>query len=223
MTITDPLAGTPLALAPTPDGMVGLGIAEMAYIASRGTSDAATLSRDFLGLNPPDDQVAFLGASALTARGFLTGRGTDELEVRSSAALLQIALGTATRWTRIGVLAREADPAVVYLVQTPELAALIEPAALASWWLSFTDDPTVTPRLITELLLGRLEANPEVACIVDSRDLTAIRHNLLVTRAADGELTVSVDVEPGGEGGTPTDIPAGGLLELVTALMTDAS
>ena len=223
MPTDDSSDANPLLPAPIPEGTVGFGIAEMTYLASRGTGDAARLSREFLGLKEADERISFLAASALTARGFLTGRGDGELEVRASAALLQLALGTATRWTRVGVLSRTGDPAVVYVLQGPALVAMVEPAALATWWATIGTDPDQGPTLVAALLQRRLESRPGDACIVDSRGLTTGRHNLLVTREADGSLSAAKDVEAGGAGGVPTALPAGGLAELVAAVMAAGS
>lgn len=223
--VADPLEGTDLRLADLPEGMTGFGVAELGFLLSLHEGDeAATTSRRTLGLDErlvTDELLLLSGASSLTARGMLS---IDEhgVQARSSAALLEVALGRASRWTRVALLTEHDDLAnVVFLLQAPEVTAVVEGSATATWWVRFGEPEQDPAPLLDALARTRLESG-DAAVIVDVRDAAGGTRNLLLGRDGLGAVTATADVGPGGRGGRPLDLAADGALEALLREMVPA-
>lgn len=208
--VADPLEGTDLRLAELPDGMTGFGVAELGFLLSlHEGEEAATTSRRTLGLDErlvTDELLLLSGASSLTARGMLT---VDErsVQARSSAALLEVALGRAVRWTRVALLGeRDTLVDIVFLLQSPEVTAVVEGSATATWWVRFGEPEQDPAPLLAALADARLQGG-DAAVIVDVREAAGETHNLLLGRDGLGEVRATADVGPGGQGGTSLEVP----------------
>ncbi|HYQ32540.1 MAG TPA: hypothetical protein VEQ83_04955, partial [Lapillicoccus sp.] len=103
--MADLMKGTPLEGFELPDDVFGLGAAELAYLMSRHETPAGQRSRRLLMLDPrsADDAALLAGASSLASRGWLTLGDDGAATTRSNAALVEYAVGAATRWTRVGL------------------------------------------------------------------------------------------------------------------------
>lgn len=209
--ITDPLAGTDLAAAPVPEGLVGLGLGEVFFLLSLHDTPTTALSRAFLLLDPKygREDIVLCGASSLFARGMLTMDG-ERLVSRSSAALFEVVTGQTVRWTRVGLIGPDTEPRAAFFLQTPILSGVIQPDAMATWWTRFGDADDDTGAILLALVRSRLELDPGAAAIVDTMDADQVHHNLLVL-TEDGELIARAETTFGGSGGTQVELPADGL------------
>ena len=136
--MADLMKGTPLEGFELPDDVFGLGAAELAYLMSRHETPAGERSRRLLMLDPrsAEDAALLAGASSLASRGWLTLEDDGVAETRSNAALVEYAVGAATRWTRVGLVGEnvsQLDFAV--LVESDTVVALMQPRQLASWFI----------------------------------------------------------------------------------------
>lgn len=221
----DPLGGSTLELAPLPEGMTGFGVAELGYLLSLHPGEVTERTRQFVGLDArmtSDETILLCGASALTARGLLSAED-GQVQSRSAAALLEVAVGRTLRWTRIGILtAASGMTDVVFLLQTPELCGLVEPAATVTWWAAFGDADDDPGDLLAPLVRSRL-VQPGDAVVVDVVEADGSRRNLLVGVEASGQLSCTTDVGPGGEGGTRTVVGPGQLPETLRAVVPAVS
>lgn len=207
----DPLAGTDLATAPLPDGLVGLGLAEVFFLMSLHDTPTTALSREFLLLDPKfgRDDIVLCGASSLVARGMLTMDG-ERLVARSSAALFEVITGQTVRWTRVGLIGPDTEPRAAFFLQTPVVSGVVQPDAMATWWTRFGDADDDTGAILEALVRSRLELDPGAGAIIDTMGADQVHHNVLV-RTEGGELMARAETEFGGVGGTRIEMPADGL------------
>lgn len=220
--MADLMKGTPLEGFELPDDVFGLGAAELAYLMSRHETPAGERSRRLLMLDPrsADDAALLAGASSLASRGWLTLEDDGTAETRSNAALVEYAVGAATRWTRVGLVGEnvsQLDFAV--LVESDTVVALMQPRQLASWFIRLGERTGDVGALVTGLVRERFDANPQSGVFLEVQTLEG-SSNLAIRRSGSGFEALTDVAGPGtGSGGT---VDAAGLQDAVSALYTEA-
>src|SRR6476620_247514 len=215
--MADPMKGTPLEGFTLPADVFGLGAAELAYLMSRHETPAGERSRRLLMLDPrsADDAALLAGASSLASRGWLTLDDDGTAETRSNAALVEYAVGAATRWTRVGLVGEnvsQLDFAV--LVESDTVVALMQPRQLASWFIRLGERTGDVGALVTGLVRERFDANPQSGVFLE------VSSNLAIRRSGSGfEALIDVAGPGTGSGGT---VDAKGLQDAVSALYPEA-
>lgn len=220
--MADLMKGTPLEGFELPDDVFGLGAAELAYLMSRHETPAGERSRRLLMLDPrsADDAALLAGASSLASRGWLTLEDDGTAETRSNAALVEYAVGAATRWTRVGLVGEnvsQLDFAV--LVESDTVVALMQPRQLASWFIRLGERTGDVGALVTGLVRERFDADPQSGVFLEVQTLEG-SSNLAIRRSGSGFEALTDVAGPGtGSGGT---VDAAGLQDAVSALYTEA-
>ena len=220
--MADLMKGTPLEGFELPDDVFGLGAAELAYLMSRHETPAGERSRRLLMLDPrsADDAALLAGASSLASRGWLTLDDDGTAETRSNAALVEYAVGAATRWTRVGLVGEnvsQLDFAV--LVESDIVVALMQPRQLASWFIRLGERTGDVGALVTGLVRERFDANPQSGVFLEVQTLEG-SSNLAIRRSGSGFEALTDVAGPGtGSGGT---VDAAGLQDAVSALYPEA-
>jgi hypothetical protein len=220
--MADLMKGTPLEGFELPDDVFGLGAAELAYLMSRHETPAGERSRRLLMLDPrsADDAALLAGASSLASRGWLTLDDDGTAETRSNAALVEYAVGAATRWTRVGLVGEnvsQLDFAV--LVESDTVVALMQPRQLASWFIRLGERTGDVGALVTGLVRERFDANPQSGVFLEVQTLEG-SSNLAIRRSGSGFEALTDVAGPGtGSGGT---VDAAGLQDAVSALYPEA-
>ncbi|GAA2496167.1 hypothetical protein [Terrabacter carboxydivorans] len=220
--MADPMKGTPLEGFELPDDVFGLGAAELAYLMARHETPAGERSRRLLMLDPrsADDAALLAGASSLASRGWLTVTDDGEAQTRSNAALVEYAVGAATRWTRVGLVGENASQMdFAVLVESDTVIALMQPRQLASWFIRLGERNGATGALVTGLVQERFAANPESGVFLEVQTLEG-SSNLAVRRAGSGFEALADVAGPGtGTGGI---VDADGLQGAVSDLYAEA-
>ena len=220
--MADLMKGTPLEGFELPDDVFGLGAAELAYLMSRHETPAGERSRRLLMLDPrsAEDAALLAGASSLASRGWLTLEDDGTAETRSNAALVEYAVGAATRWTRVGLVGEnvsQLDFAV--LVESDTVVALMQPRQLASWFIRLGERTGDVGALVTGLVRERFDANPQSGVFLEVQTLEGAS-NLAIRRSGSGFEALTDVAGPGtGSGGT---VDAAGLQDAVSALYPEA-
>lgn len=220
--MADLMKGTPLEGFELPDDVFGLGAAELAYLMSRHETPAGERSRRLLMLDPrsADDAALLAGASSLASRGWLTLEDDGTAETRSNAALVEYAVGAATRWTRVGLVGEnvsQLDFAV--LVESDTVVALMQPRQLASWFIRLGERTGDVGALVTGLVRERFDADPQSGVFLEVQTLEG-SSNLAIRRSGSGFEALTDVAGPGtGSGGT---VDAAGLQDAVSALYSEA-
>ncbi|MBC9822036.1 hypothetical protein [Terrabacter sp. MAHUQ-38] len=220
--MADPMKGTPLEAFELPDEVFGLGAAELAYLLSRHETPAGERSRRLLMLDPraAEDAALLAGASSLASRGWFTVKDDGSGETRSNAALVEYAVGAATRWTRIGLVGENVSQLdFAILVESDTVIALMQPRQLASWFIRLGERDGDTGALVTGLVRERFAANPEAGVFLEVQTLDG-SSNLAIRRSGSGFEALADVAGPGtGTGGV---VDGGGLQGAVSALYAEA-
>jgi hypothetical protein len=221
--MADLMKGTPLEGFELPDDVFGLGAAELAYLMSRHETPAGERSRRLLMLDPrsAEDAALLAGASSLASRGWLTLTDDGAAETRSNAALVEYAVGAATRWTRVGLVGEnvsQLDFAV--LVESDTVVALMQPRQLASWFIRLGERSGDVGALVTGLVRERFDANPQSGVFLEVQTLEGTS-NLAIRRSGSGFEALTDVAGPGtGSGGV---VGAAGLQDAVSALYSEVA
>lgn len=220
--MADPMKGTPLEGFELPEDVFGLGAAELAYLMARHETPAGERSRRLLMLDPrsADDAALLAGASSLASRGWLTVTDDGAAETRSNAALVEYAVGAATRWTRVGLVGEDVSQMdFAVLVESDPVVALMQPRQLASWFIRLGERSGDTGALVTGLVRERFAANPDSGVFLEVQTLEGST-NLAVRRSGAG-FEALTDVSGAGTG-TGGVVDAEGLQDAVSALYREA-
>lgn len=220
--MADPMKGTPLEGFELPDDVFGLGGAELAYLMARHETPAGERSRRLLMLDPrsAEDAALLAGASSLASRGWLTVTDDGAAETRSNAALVEYAVGAATRWTRVGLVGEDVSQMdFAVLVESDPVVALMQPRQLASWFIRLGERSGDTGALVTGLVRERFAANPDSGVFLEVQTLEGST-NLAVRRSGAG-FEALTDVSGAGTG-TGGVVDAEGLQDAVSALYREA-
>jgi hypothetical protein len=215
----DLLDGTDLAAVQPPDGMVGFGHAEVACLLTRHPGPPADRSAATLGvdLEAVSDDVHRAGLSSLLARG-LVQQEDGRFLPRSAAALLDYAMGAATRWTSIDIRHQQ-GPDLAVVLHAPEVLALLQPRALGAWFAAFTG-AVDQPALAVLALMGAVrEEHPEARFGIRS-GTTELPHHAVdaCLDARTGRYEV-VDRTTGREGSDRKLMDEPALLAVLSALL----
>lgn len=220
--MADPMKGTPLEGFELPEEVFGLGAAELAYLMARHETPAGERSRRLLMLDPraADDAALLAGASSLASRGWLSVQSDGTPESRSNAALVEYAVGAATRWTRIGLVGENVSQLdFAILVESDTVVALMQPRQLASWFIRLGERTGDTGALVTALVRERFAANPQAGVFLEVQTLEG-SSNLAIRLSGDGFEALADVAGPGtGTGGV---VDADGLHGAVSALYAEA-
>lgn len=218
--ITDPLAGTDLAAIDPPEGLSGFGLGELFFILSLHPGPVTATTRQWLFLEDKfaTPEVTICGASSLLARGLLTTTPAEDVQLRSGAALLEVATGQTVQWTRVGFIGVDTEPRAAFFLQTPIVSAVLQLDAMATWWCRFGDADDDPGAIIDALVASRFAMDQQGSVIVDTMDATNVRRNILVSRVGDG-FEALADVERGGAAGQRLEVPPDGLPALFRGLV----
>ena len=220
--MADPMKGTPLEGFELPDDVFGLGAAELAYLMSRHETPGRR------ALASPAHARPAVRRGRRPARRRLQPRlsrlahphGRRRAETRSNAALVEYAVGAATRWTRIGLVGEnvsQLDFAV--LVESDTVIALMQPRQLASWFIRLGERGGDAGALVTGLVRERFDANPQSGVFLEVQTLEG-SSNLAIRRSG-SDFEALADVAGPGTG-TGSVVDAAGLQDAVSALYTEA-
>jgi len=219
--MADPMKGTPLEGFELPEDVFGLGAAELAYLMARHETPAGERSRRLLMLDPraADDAALLAGASSLASRGWLTVSDDGTPQSRSNAALVEYAVGAATRWTRIGLVGENVSQAdFAILVESDTVIALMQPRQLASWFIRLGERDGNTGALVTGLVRERFAANAESGVFLEVQTLDGSANLAIRRSGTDFEALTDVAGPGTGTGGV---VDAEGLQGAVSALYTE--
>lgn len=158
--------GTELAAVRMPDGVIGFGLAEVAYLLARHEdSDEARWARELIGLDdlPVGDDFLRSGASSLVARGLLTQR-SDERGARTvslaDAAVMEYVLGASSRWIQIRMVNDEGpDEALIGIA--PAAIGVLQPRMIGAWLAGFSGAVDEAPRLVLDVVGEIRQLHPE--------------------------------------------------------------
>ena len=220
--MADPMKGTPLEGFELPDDVFGLGAAELAYLMSRHETPAgsARVACSCSTRGPPRTPRCSPGPPASRPAAGSPSRTTARPQTRSNAALVEYAVGAATRWTRIGLVGEnvsQLDFAV--LVESDTVVALMQPRQLASWFIRLGERSGNTGALVTGLVRERFAANPQSGVFLEVQTLEG-SSNLAIRRSGSG-FEALADVA-GPDTGTGSVVDAAGLQDAVSALYAEA-
>lgn len=216
--MSDPMKGTPLAAVEPPEGVVGFGAGEVAYLLARHETPSSQRSREVLSMDPKlaGDGVLLAGASSLVARGLLVTDGDSPGETKSVAALLDYAAGNAYRWTRLGLVdAAKQELDYVVLLESDTVVALLQPRIYASWFVRFGEPDTDRQALVTGLIQERVAGQDGIGALLQV--ITADSHRNLAVRSSGTGWEALADVSGPGTG-TGGVVDTAGLGAMVAAL-----
>jgi hypothetical protein len=169
--------------------VIGFGVGEFSYLLNvfegpaRDRSVAVFRAEELVN----DDTLSTAGASSLIARDLATVDGDGDLGVKGVAAAVATALGHATRWTEISLLTKDSMDNVV-LVEAPEVALMLQPRVLGTWF-AFAQDPAITSAEATLRVIRRhVEQHPGGTAYLVFKTVDTEKH-LLVRRGQDAWAT----------------------------------
>jgi len=169
--------------------VIGFGVGELAYLLnffegpSRDRSVGVFRAEELV----EDSTLNTAGASSLLARDLAVVSDDDQVGVKGVAAAVATAMGHATRWTEMSLLTEDSMDNVV-LVEAPEVALMLQPRALGTWF-AFAQDPTIgSAEAILRVLRQHVEEQPGGTAYLVFKTLQEEKH-LLVRRDGNGWAT----------------------------------
>jgi len=168
--------------------VIGFGVGEIAYLLNVFDGPARDRSVTVFRAGEMVDDVTLstAGASSLLARDMAAVDDEGRLGVTGVAAAVAAALGQATRWTEVSLLAAEAMDNVL-LVEAPGVALMLQPRVLGTWFV-FAQDPAITPAEATlRLVRQHVQDNPGGSAYFVFKTLTTENH--LLVRSEGGTWT----------------------------------
>lgn len=169
--------------------VIGFGVGEFAYLLNvfegpaRDRSVVVFRAEELVN----DGTLSTAGASSLMARDLATVDDDGDLGVKGVAAAVATAFGHATRWTELSLLTEDSMDNVV-LLEAPEVALMLQPRVLGTWFV-FAQDPSISSAEATLRVVRRhVEQNPGGTAYLVFKTLDAEKH-LLVRRGADSWAT----------------------------------
>ena len=169
--------------------VIGFGVGELAYLLNvfEGPSRDRSVSVFRAEELVEDSTLNTAGASSLLARDLAVVSDDDQVGVKGVAAAVATAMGHATRWTEMSLLTEDSMDNVV-LVEAPEVALMLQPRALGTWF-AFAQDPTIgSAEAILRVLRQHVEEHPGGTAYLVFKTLQEEKH-LLVRRDGNGWAT----------------------------------
>lgn len=162
--------------------VIGFGVGELAYLLNvfEGPSRDRSVSVFRAEELVEDSTLNTAGASSLLARDLAVVSDDDQVGVKGVAAAVATAMGHATRWTEMSLLTEDSMDNVV-LIEAPEVALMLQPRALGTWF-AFAQDPTIgSAEAILRVLRQHVEEHPGGTAYLVFKTLQEEKH-LLVRR-----------------------------------------
>lgn len=169
--------------------VIGFGVGEFAYLLNvfEGPARDRSVSVFRAGELVNDGTLSTAGASSLMARDLATVDADGDLGVKGVAAAVATAFGHATRWTELSLLTEDSMDNVV-LLEAPEVALMLQPRVLGTWFV-FAQDPAISSAEATlRVLRQHVEQNPGGTAYLVFKTLDAENH-LLIRRGEDSWAT----------------------------------
>ena len=169
--------------------VIGFGVGELAYLLNvfEGPSRDRSVSVFRAEELVEDSTLNTAGASSLLARDLAVVSDDDQVGVKGVAAAVATAMGHATRWTEMSLLTEDSMDNVV-LIEAPEVALMLQPRALGTWF-AFAQDPTIgSAEAILRVLRQHVEEHPGGTAYLVFKTLQEEKH-LLVRRDGNGWAT----------------------------------
>lgn len=119
------------------ESMGGFGIAEIQYLLSRFSNQAAAVGAATLQAEYPAENKDMLlaGASSLLARGLLAAEDGETMSPKGLAAAALFALGNSNRWVSIAFTSDGQGAGVVYFLNK-EVNLMMQGRGLGGWFAS---------------------------------------------------------------------------------------
>ncbi|MGO2541955.1 MAG: hypothetical protein ACTH8J_12465 [Specibacter sp.] len=119
------------------ESMGGFGIAEIQYMLSRFSNQAAAVGAATLQAEYPAENKDMLlaGASSLLARGLLVAEDGETMSPKGLAAAALFALGNSNRWVSIAFTSDGQGAGVVYFLNK-EVNLMMQGRGLGGWFAS---------------------------------------------------------------------------------------
>lgn len=165
--------------------VIGFGVGEFAYLLNVFEGPARDRSVSVFRAEEMVNDVSLstAGASSLMARDMATVDEDGDLGVTGVAAAVATALGQATRWTEISLLAGEAMDNVA-LLEAPGVSLMLQPRLLGTWFV-FAQDPAITSAEATlRVVRQHVEQNHGGSAYLVCKTLGSEQH-LLIRREDD--------------------------------------
>lgn len=165
--------------------VIGFGVGEFAYLLNVFEGPARDRSVSVFRAEEMVNDVSLstAGASSLMARDMATVDEDGDLGVTGVAAAVATALGQATRWTEISLLAGEAMDNVA-LLEAPGVSLMLQPRLLGTWFV-FAQDPAITSAEATlRVVRQHVEQNHGGSVYLVCKTLGSEQH-LLIRREDD--------------------------------------
>lgn len=169
--------------------VIGFGVGEFAYLLNvfegpaRNRSVSVFRAEELIN----DATLSTAGASSLMARDLAAVDADGDLGVKGAAAAVATAFGQATRWTELSLLTEDSMDNVV-LLEAPEVALMLQPRVLGTWFV-FAQDPAISSAEATLRVVRRhVEQNPGGTAYLVFKTLDAEKH-LLIRRGEDSWAT----------------------------------
>ncbi|WP_346960656.1 hypothetical protein [uncultured Arthrobacter sp.] len=169
--------------------VIGFGVGEFAYLLNVFEGPARDRSVSVFRAEElvQDDTLSTAGASSLIARDLATVDDDGDLGVKGVAAAVATALGHATRWTEISLLTQDSMDNVV-LVEAPEVALMLQPRVLGTWFVFAQDAAISSAEATLRVVRQHVEQNPGGTAYLVFKTLDTDKH-LLVRRGEDAWAT----------------------------------
>ena len=169
--------------------VIGFGVGEFAYLLNifegpaRDRSVSVFRAEELVN----DGTLSTAGASSLMARDLATVDDDGDLGVKGVAAAVATAFGHATRWTELSLLTEDSMDNVV-LLEAPEVALMLQPRVLGTWFV-FAQDPAISSAEATlRVVRQHVEQNPGGTAYLVFKTVDAEKH-LLIRRGEDSWAT----------------------------------
>lgn len=200
---TDTVAQIPLSGAGEEAGVVGFGIAEIAFLLSLGKGGAADKARETLKVGPElaTEQFTAAGASSLLARGLVRVEG-EAVVPNAAAEYLAYAFAAGQRWTEVGLFGAEKMEFALYF-QAPGVSVLLQPSVLSTWFAVVKGPEASDADMLKQIIDANVLQQPEGAVYLGSATLSEER-NFFVRRADGGNWDVAFVRSPGDQDRDPS-------------------
>lgn len=160
--------------------VIGFGVGEFAYLLNVFEGPARDRSVSVFRAEEmvDDSTLSTAGVSSLIARDLATVDDDGDPGVKGVAAAVATALGHATRWTEISLLTEDSMDNVV-LVEAPEVALMLQPRVLGTWFVFAQDAAISSAEATLRVVRQHVEQNPGGTAYLVFKTLEAEKHLLI--------------------------------------------